>query len=72
MTYAPQAGVHLQYAARINCEKNGCKPKHSDDGTVYFFADQRVNEIEGHAVDVLIRTVNFAPWVEIDSEVEAA
>lgn len=65
MTHAPQAGVHLQYAARINCEKQGCDHKHEDDGVTYFLGDERVEDIQGHAVDVLIRTVNFAPWVEV-------
>ena len=66
MSLAPTAGVHLQYAARINCEKQGCRHPHEDDGTVYFLGDERVESIQGHAVDVLIRTVNFAPWVEVD------
>lgn len=63
--YAFPEGVRLQYASRINCKKNGCTVPHEDDGRIIFTGDERIESFNGHAVDVMLRTVNFAPWVAV-------
>lgn len=67
MSMAFPEGIRLQYASRVNCTKNGCETPHADDGQVFFTGDERVESVNGHAVDVLLRTVHFAPWIEVDA-----
>jgi hypothetical protein len=62
----PGPGVEVQFAARVDCEKNGCETKHGDDGEIFLRSDEPTGSINGHAVTVLKRTVTYSEWEDVD------
>lgn len=54
----------VEYALRIDCAKNGCDPKHGDDGTIIpLGADEGgTTTINGHACVRLSRVI--PAWTE--------
>jgi len=61
-TQLPPAGTHLEYTSRVDCEAQGCNPKHGDDGAYYYTGDERANTLNGHAVEVFVRSVRYGEW----------
>jgi hypothetical protein len=48
----------IEYAIRIDCEKNGCTPPHYDNGDVIFLGDDvRFQTVNGHACTVMSRVI---------------
>jgi hypothetical protein len=59
--------TRTEYGLRINCNKQGCNPRHADDGDV--IARQRLEDINprhvvsGHAADLVKRTITISEWI---------
>lgn len=60
--------TRIEYRSRMDCRKNGCNPRHVDDGIIFPFArplDQMPKKINNHAVTTVRRTVIYSPWEEV-------
>lgn len=58
------ARTDIEFAARIDCEKNGCSEPHGDNGDLLYGRSERIETVNGHAVTVLKRTVTYSEWEE--------
>lgn len=60
----------VQYGLMLDCEKNGCDPRHADHGHVDLrrlggiWVQHQLDEanIQGHAATIIKRTVTYSPW----------
>lgn len=65
-----------QYGLRLDCEANGCDPKHRDHGYVYFVdgeppspGEHRLGGFGGeHACEKVTRTVTYGEWVPMEDK----
>lgn len=60
---ASAASVLVEWGLRVNCEKQGCDPKHADDGEVTPRPEKPTTRtVNGHAADLVQRTVTITTW----------
>lgn len=62
MDELPESPPELEYVSRVDCEAQGCNPKHGDNGKFYFTGSERADTLNGHAVEVFVRVIRFSDW----------
>lgn len=64
--------VKTEWGLMLDCEKNGCDPKHSDDRRVFLHdkgmgtpttVPEKAWPINRHATRVVMRRILIEPWV---------
>ena len=69
--------IKTEYGLMLDCAKQGCDPKHADDGRVFFeskpgpatinfFENAPKPTINGHAATWVSRTVTYTEWEPVD------
>jgi hypothetical protein len=56
----------VEWALMLDCEKQGCSPRHGDHGRIFDIGrtkPEEAFEIGSHATTIVSRSVRYLPWV---------